>query len=243
MSTCAGCGKRNVANVDRCARCKSVLAHNDVGSIVQELEQIPVVSDAAAPKADRRSRGRAAGQRVLAASERGPDEKALGESATGSRRGSRKVVVASDAEESRTIGRAEGIARAMSEGAEESAVPAERRRAPSPSVGHEGGSRSGSPRTDATAAAGKGGSGGAVRLSSKFSKIISGLRQGATASPLASPTMQGKLHRVVAKWSYDGGEGELTFRRGDVIGVLEAVGPDWWLGELGDQRGYFPVNR
>lgn len=35
---------------------------------------------------------------------------------------------------------------------------------------------------------------------------------------------------------------ELSFRTGEVITVIEEVDEGWWLGEIGDRRGIFPVN-
>jgi signal transducing adaptor molecule len=36
--------------------------------------------------------------------------------------------------------------------------------------------------------------------------------------------------------------GELQFRKGDVIAVLESVYKDWWKGSLRGQTGIFPLN-
>ncbi|OAD73801.1 hypothetical protein PHYBLDRAFT_95741, partial [Phycomyces blakesleeanus NRRL 1555(-)] len=35
---------------------------------------------------------------------------------------------------------------------------------------------------------------------------------------------------------------ELTLRTGDIIRVLNAVDDGWWLGEIDQRRGIFPVN-
>ncbi|CAO3629550.1 unnamed protein product [Mucor hiemalis] len=35
---------------------------------------------------------------------------------------------------------------------------------------------------------------------------------------------------------------ELSFRTGELISVIEEVDEGWWLGEIGDRRGIFPVN-
>jgi len=34
--------------------------------------------------------------------------------------------------------------------------------------------------------------------------------------------------------------GELEFRRGEVITVIDRADPNWWEGEIGPRRGYFP---
>ena len=36
--------------------------------------------------------------------------------------------------------------------------------------------------------------------------------------------------------------GELQFRKGDIIAVLESVYKDWWKGSLRGQTGIFPLN-
>jgi growth factor receptor-bound protein 2 len=35
--------------------------------------------------------------------------------------------------------------------------------------------------------------------------------------------------------------GELEFRRGDIITVIDRSDQNWWEGEIGSRRGYFPA--
>jgi len=35
--------------------------------------------------------------------------------------------------------------------------------------------------------------------------------------------------------------GELEFRRGDIITVIDRSDQNWWEGEIGARRGYFPA--
>ncbi|KAK9320664.1 hypothetical protein V1517DRAFT_328666 [Lipomyces orientalis] len=59
----------------------------------------------------------------------------------------------------------------------------------------------------------------------------------ATADPASS------VNRVRALYDLTTTEpGELSFRRGDVIFVLESVYQDWWKGSLRGQVGIFPLN-
>jgi len=37
-------------------------------------------------------------------------------------------------------------------------------------------------------------------------------------------------------------ETELTFKEGDIIGVVSKEHPHWWEGELNDKSGLFPSN-
>ena len=37
-------------------------------------------------------------------------------------------------------------------------------------------------------------------------------------------------------------EGELAFKRGDIIEVVEKDDPNWWKGKLGGNEGLFPSN-
>ncbi|KAK9365356.1 hypothetical protein V1509DRAFT_633457 [Lipomyces kononenkoae] len=61
--------------------------------------------------------------------------------------------------------------------------------------------------------------------------------QPATTDPAAS------VNRVRALYDLTTTEpGELSFRRGDVIFVLESVYQDWWKGSLRGQVGIFPLN-
>lgn len=35
--------------------------------------------------------------------------------------------------------------------------------------------------------------------------------------------------------------GELEFRRGEIINVIDRSDSNWWEGEIGNRRGYFPA--
>lgn len=35
--------------------------------------------------------------------------------------------------------------------------------------------------------------------------------------------------------------GELEFRRGDIITVIDRTDANWWEGEIGSRRGFFPA--
>ena len=49
--------------------------------------------------------------------------------------------------------------------------------------------------------------------------------------------------QLVAQFAYEGGEGELKFRAGDVVEVInQGELGGWWEGRLGQQTGYFPSN-
>ncbi|KAI1310602.1 hypothetical protein F5Y03DRAFT_344940 [Xylaria venustula] len=75
--------------------------------------------------------------------------------------------------------------------------------------------------------------------------------QGAAATPVASEpilphptgTTAATVSRVRALYDFVPSEpGELEFRKGDVIAVLESVYKDWWRGSLKGQTGIFPLN-
>ena len=56
-------------------------------------------------------------------------------------------------------------------------------------------------------------------------------------------TSAATISRVRALYDFQPSEpGELQFRRGDVIAVLESVYKDWWKGSLRGQTGIFPLN-
>lgn len=61
----------------------------------------------------------------------------------------------------------------------------------------------------------------------------------------AQPTGQtaATVSRVRALFDFTPSEpGELAFRKGDIIAVLESVYKDWWKGSLRGQTGIFPLN-
>lgn len=65
------------------------------------------------------------------------------------------------------------------------------------------------------------------------------------AVSLAVPpgTSAATISRVRALFDFQPSEpGELQFRKGDIIAVLESVYKDWWKGSLRGQTGIFPLN-
>lgn len=61
--------------------------------------------------------------------------------------------------------------------------------------------------------------------------------------PISSGTTAATVSRVRALFDFQPSEpGELQFRKGDVIAVLESVYKDWWKGSLRGQTGIFPLN-
>jgi signal transducing adaptor molecule len=67
--------------------------------------------------------------------------------------------------------------------------------------------------------------------------------QPSTPQPLSSGTTAATVSRVRALFDFQPSEpGELQFRKGDVIAVLESVYKDWWKGSLRGQLGIFPLN-
>ena len=68
-------------------------------------------------------------------------------------------------------------------------------------------------------------------------------QQTAPAQPLSSGTTAATVSRVRALFDFQPSEaGELQFRKGDVIAVIESVYKDWWKGSLRGQTGIFPLN-
>jgi signal transducing adaptor molecule len=63
------------------------------------------------------------------------------------------------------------------------------------------------------------------------------------SQPLPAGTTAATVSRVRALFDFQPSEpGELQFRKGDVIAVLESVYKDWWKGSLRGQTGIFPLN-
>ena len=61
--------------------------------------------------------------------------------------------------------------------------------------------------------------------------------------PMASGTTAATVSRVRALYDFVPSEpGELEFKKGDVIAVLESVYKDWWRGSLKGKTGIFPLN-
>lgn len=68
-------------------------------------------------------------------------------------------------------------------------------------------------------------------------------QQIAPSQPVPSGTTAATVSRVRALFDFQPSEaGELQFRKGDVIAVLESVYKDWWKGSLRGQTGIFPLN-
>ncbi|RJE19295.1 hypothetical protein PHISCL_08368 [Aspergillus sclerotialis] len=67
--------------------------------------------------------------------------------------------------------------------------------------------------------------------------------QPAISQAVPSGTSAATVSRVRALFDFQPSEpGELQFRKGDVIAVLESVYKDWWKGSLRGQTGIFPLN-
>lgn len=63
------------------------------------------------------------------------------------------------------------------------------------------------------------------------------------AQPVPSGTTAATVSRVRALYDFVPSEpGELEFKKGDVIAVLESVYKDWWRGSLKGKTGIFPLN-
>ncbi|KAE9977422.1 ESCRT-0 subunit protein hse1 [Venturia inaequalis] len=61
--------------------------------------------------------------------------------------------------------------------------------------------------------------------------------------PAVQGTTAATVSRVRALFDFTPSEsGELSFRKGDIIAVLESVFKDWWKGSLRGQTGIFPLN-
>lgn len=64
-----------------------------------------------------------------------------------------------------------------------------------------------------------------------------------TPPPSAPHTTAATVSRVRALYDFTPTEpGELPFKKGDTIAVLESVYKDWWKGSLRGQVGIFPLN-
>ena len=69
------------------------------------------------------------------------------------------------------------------------------------------------------------------------------LSQPTPSLSVPSGTTAATVSRVRALFDFQPTEpGELQFRKGDVIAVLESVYKDWWKGSLRGQTGIFPLN-
>lgn len=67
--------------------------------------------------------------------------------------------------------------------------------------------------------------------------------QQSTPTPVPAGTTAATVSRVRALFDFVPSEpGELEFKKGDVIAVLESVYKDWWRGSLKGKTGIFPLN-
>lgn len=65
----------------------------------------------------------------------------------------------------------------------------------------------------------------------------------AHSTPVPAGTTAATVSRVRALYDFVPSEpGELEFKKGDVIAVLESVYKDWWRGSLKGKTGIFPLN-
>lgn len=68
-------------------------------------------------------------------------------------------------------------------------------------------------------------------------------QQDTSPAPVPAGTTAATVSRVRALYDFTPSEpGELEFKRGDVIAVLESVYKDWWRGSLKGKTGIFPLN-
>lgn len=90
--------------------------------------------------------------------------------------------------------------------------------------------------TPTAAAAAAGGASGSAQAGP------SSQQQGAS-TPVPAGTTAATVSRVRALFDFAPSEpGELEFKKGDVIAVLESVYKDWWRGSLKGKTGIFPLN-
>lgn len=97
----------------------------------------------------------------------------------------------------------------------------------------------------AAAAAGssQAGSSAAAAAPSLSTPAAASQAEPAAAQPVPSGTSAATVSRVRALFDFQPSEpGELQFRKGDIIAVLESVYKDWWKGSLRGQTGIFPLN-
>lgn len=83
----------------------------------------------------------------------------------------------------------------------------------------------------------------AAATSSTPTPVAASQPEPAAAQPVPSGTSAATVSRVRALFDFQPSEpGELQFRKGDTIAVLESVYKDWWKGSLRGQTGIFPLN-
>ncbi|KAA1073063.1 hypothetical protein PGT21_035263 [Puccinia graminis f. sp. tritici] len=72
--------------------------------------------------------------------------------------------------------------------------------------------------------------------------FLVGTRMPSVAS--TNTDLAGFLGKVVAQFDFLGDQaGDLSFKKGDAILIIEKIDDQWWLGSIGLRRGIFPVNR
>ncbi|KAI4243058.1 MAG: hypothetical protein L6R40_003749 [Gallowayella cf. fulva] len=75
------------------------------------------------------------------------------------------------------------------------------------------------------------------------SSVATSSQQAPASQAVPSGTTAATVSRVRALFDFQPSEaGELQFRKGDIIAVLESVYKDWWKGSLKGQNGIFPLN-
>lgn len=75
------------------------------------------------------------------------------------------------------------------------------------------------------------------------SAVAGAPQQTAVSQPVPQGTTAATVSRVRALFDFQPTEaGELQFRKGDIIAVMESVYKDWWKGSLRGQIGIFPLN-
>lgn len=75
------------------------------------------------------------------------------------------------------------------------------------------------------------------------SEVIGSIPRASPPQPATSGTTAATVSRVKALFDFQPSEaGELQFRKGDIITVLESVYKDWWNGSLKGNTGIFPLN-
>ncbi|KAM3507402.1 hypothetical protein MY10362_001784 [Beauveria mimosiformis] len=83
----------------------------------------------------------------------------------------------------------------------------------------------------------------AATSSSSAQPGSSGKEEATPAPPVPAGTTAATVSRVRALFDFAPSEpGELEFKKGDVIAVLESVYKDWWRGSLKGNTGIFPLN-
>ena len=109
------------------------------------------------------------------------------------------------------------------------------------SIKDKAGSTQASAKSQSKASAPTAGGSSAAPQPTSSSSRNTNTADGSTAVP--SGTTAATVSRVRALYDFQPSEpGELQFRKGDIIAVLESVYKDWWKGSLRGQTGIFPLN-